>query len=559
MRISRGEHTIPEEEAVPIVGGGIFPNGDNGHHNLEAYTPETLLENGFSVKSITDNDTELWSKMGQLRTRVYVGERQFLTPNCVDSNGCEFDEYDKYSEHFVATDANEDVIGTIRIIHRPEGGKLPCEDIFGIDLPCSREVSRIMADSSIERRLQPLVTLSLLRAAVKVAPKDEDEAYAIIEPGLYRYIDEVIGIKLDKLTEPRHIEEYNSTNFVVAMYPHQMTSQIYERDKKKRPIRGLPEKIAPFFEQHASSAGLGRVALDTVNKPSPEQFDRNLGFISEAEHEHLQSSTVAIAGAGGDGGELAITLAQLGVGKFRIADPEEFEVNNLNRQAGATYETIGQNKAEVIAEMIRDVNPYAEVQVYTEGVTPDNIESFVMGANLVVDETEYTHPELGVMIARTARKHKLPDLVTLNIGFGSYTTSFSPDGKTFESYMGLDEDASLEEVAKQTVSISKWVPHIPSYADINNFTKVAEQEVPTPSVSPGVKLAAGVASVQAIAHLLKDITPQRAGWIDFAPRGKSVDAIDGVHEVKFPRIHFIKTLAVAALRTKLGMNPPAGY
>lgn len=298
---------------------------------------------------------------------------------------------------------------------------------------------------------------------------------------------------------------------------------------------------------------------ERLTRPNPEQFDRNLGFISQRDHEQLQNSVVAIAGAGGDGGELAVTLAQLGVGRFRIADPEVFEINNLNRQTGASHGTLGQNKATVIARMIKDINPFADVQVFTQGITKGNVEEFVSGSNLVIDETEYTQHEIGVMLARTARSHNLPVLMALNVGFGSYTTSFSPTGKTFEAYLGLDPGASLDEIARTTVPLSRWVPHIPSYADINIFQKVADQEVPTPTVSPGVKMAAAEASVQALAHLLKDISPQRAKWINYAPRGKSIDVIDGVANIRFPRAHFAKSIAIATLRTKLGKNPPAGY
>ena len=295
------------------------------------------------------------------------------------------------------------------------------------------------------------------------------------------------------------------------------------------------------------------------NHPNLEQFNRNLGFISQKDHECLQKSVVAIAGAGGDGGELAVTLAQLGVGRFRIADPEVFEIDNLNRQTGASYKTLGQNKATVIAQIIRDINPFADVRVFAQGITFDNVDEFVAGSNLVIDETEYTQHELGVMLARAARYHSLPVLMAMNIGFGSYTTSFSPTGKTFEAYLGLDSTASLDEIARATVPLSRWVPHIPSYADMNIFQKVANRKVPTPTVSPGVKMAAAEASMQALAHLLKDTSPQRSGWIHYAPRGKSIDVIDGVTMIRFPRVHFTKSVAIAMLRTKLGKNPPAGY
>jgi len=523
---------------------------------------EHLIGDGFLVDRVHKEDSDLWLKMGKLRAKVYVHEQKFLPPDVLDENGAEYDEDDDNSDHFVAVSDSNEVIGTVRVVHRGKDNKLPCERFYGLSFPADDpvEVSRVMVDSSVPNKHKSLVSVSLLRAAIKVAPEKEECAYAVVESSMYRYLNDLIGIKCQTIVKSKFVEEYNSENSLVMLQPHRMISQIHERDKSPRALKGLPDKLAPFFEQNASKACLGRVALNAINRPNLEQFDRNLGFISEKEHEHLQKKTVAIAGVGGDGGELAITLAQLGVGRFRLADPERFEVNNLNRQAGANFNNIGRNKAEIISEMILDINPHADVEVFTKGVTTDNVSTFVEGSNLVIDETEFTHHELGVMIAREARKNKLPVLMTLNVGFGAYTTSFSPDSKTtFESYLGLDPKASLEEISKMSVPLSKWVPHIPSYADINNFKKVASQEVPTPSVSTGVKIAAAEASTQALAHLLKDISPQRANWIVYAPEGKSIDMIDGVNKIRNPKIHYIFSLGRAALRTLLGKNPPAGY
>lgn len=290
-----------------------------------------------------------------------------------------------------------------------------------------------------------------------------------------------------------------------------------------------------------------------------EQFNRNLGFINHEEQVHLLDSKVALAGAGGDGGELAITLAQMGVGKFHLADPEVFEVGNLNRQTGASYKTLGLNKAQVIAEQIKDINPQAEVTVFDAGVNEENIQEFIDGSNLVIDETEFTTPEIGVLIAREARHNSVAVLMAMNVGFGAYVTSFAPSGISFEKYLGLDENMPLEQIKEQIVPLYRWVPHMPSYIDTTILNKVAAGDVKTPSVSAGVKMAAADASVQAIAHLLKDISPQRKNWIRYAPHGRSCDAVDGVHEVRYPKLHFVRTLAKAHLRTHLGLNSRAGY
>ena len=520
---------------------------------------ERLYEKGFTTRRVSADDEQLWLKMGKLRALSYVHDKRYLAPEVLDQNGAEYDLFDDQAEHFVALDDKENVIGTIRVIGRGEETPfLSSEEQFGVQLPSdAREISRFITHPDVPARLSPVVSLALMRAALQVTSKSSDTVYAVLEDSLHTYLGGKIGIDLETVADPQWVEKYNTVNHLVSMTPKRITAQIHERDRAPRPPF-LPSRLAPFFQTYASNEGLGHVDFREVAVPSPEQFDRNLGFINELEHTVLSHSTVAIAGAGGDGGELAVTLAQLGVGRFRIADPEVFEVNNLNRQAGASYRTIGLNKAEVIADMIRDINPYAEVEVFPAGINQDNLDDFMAGARLVIDETEYTQHELGVMIARKAREHKLPVLMTLNVGFGAYTTSFTPDGMSFEKYLGLDESMPIEEIAKQEVPLNKWIVHVPSYADISLFAKVDAGTIPTPTVSTGVKMAAADASMQALSHLLKDITPQRAEHIVVAPRGKSIDAIDGVHYVNFPKVHFYKSVAVSALRTRLGLNPRAG-
>ena len=63
-----------------------------------------------------------------------------------------------------------------------------------------------------------------------------------------------------------------------------------------------------------------------------EAFERNLGLISPEEQERLAKTTIAIAGCGGVGGVHAHTLARLGIGGFRLCDPDEFSLANFNRQ-----------------------------------------------------------------------------------------------------------------------------------------------------------------------------------------------------------------------------------
>ena len=68
-----------------------------------------------------------------------------------------------------------------------------------------------------------------------------------------------------------------------------------------------------------------------------------------------------MVGVGGVGSYAAEAVARAGVGKVTLMDGDSVQPSNLNRQLVALTSTIGKNKAEVMAERIRDIDPGTEV------------------------------------------------------------------------------------------------------------------------------------------------------------------------------------------------------
>src|SRR5258705_3199384 len=93
-------------------------------------------------------------------------------------------------------------------------------------------------------------------------------------------------------------------------------------------------------------------------------FDRNIGWLTEWEQQTLRAKRVAIAGMGGVGGFYLTTLARLGIGAFTVADFDHFEIANFNRQIGATIQTLGRPKAEVLGEMAHAINPEIRIRSF---------------------------------------------------------------------------------------------------------------------------------------------------------------------------------------------------
>ena len=77
----------------------------------------------------------------------------------------------------------------------------------------------------------------------------------------------------------------------------------------------------------------------------------------------LAASTVMVLGCGGVGSNCIEALARGGVGHLILVDGDVVASSNINRQAIAFPATVGRRKVEVMAEMIRAINP-----AYPEGM-----------------------------------------------------------------------------------------------------------------------------------------------------------------------------------------------
>ncbi len=290
-------------------------------------------------------------------------------------------------------------------------------------------------------------------------------------------------------------------------------------------------------------------------------YQRNFGFWSEEEQEHISNARIAVAGAGGDGYQLALKLAMAGVSSFCLADLEKFEPENSNRVVGATRGNIKNetNKAEALKNEILGINPDAKIDVFTDGVQPYNVKEFIYGADLILDESELTHLEVGVNLARNARENHIPTLMVMNLGFAALATSFRGEGgKTFEELMGVPKGAPLDEVADIKVDFSRVLAYIPKYGDIRTLLSVQEGH-PLPSIGAGVDAACAIGQAEALKHLSPKGQNHRQEPV-WAPHFAYIDAYNyesGI--IKHPRASYYKGVAIVALRCALGINPLASY
>ena len=198
-----------------------------------------------------------------------------------------------------------------------------------------------------------------------------------------------------------------------------------------------------------------------------EAFERNLGLISPEEQERLAKTTIAIAGCGGVGGVHAHTLARLGIGGFRLCDPDEFSLANFNRQIGATTETIGHAKAAVTERMIRAINPSARVDVLPEAIGEANAAVFLQGVDLVVDGIDFFSLPARRVLYRAARERGVHVLIAAPLGFSGTLQVFGPRGMSFDEYFDLHDGQDVyDQYVNFLIGLAPSALHAP-YTDIS--------------------------------------------------------------------------------------------
>ena len=104
--------------------------------------------------------------------------------------------------------------------------------------------------------------------------------------------------------------------------------------------------------------------------------------------EKLLHAKVLILGAGGLGSPAALYLAAAGVGTIGIADADEVDLSNLQRQIIHTTADIGKAKVQSAKETLQAVNPDVTVKTYHTFVTPENIMELIADYDLIVDATD---------------------------------------------------------------------------------------------------------------------------------------------------------------------------
>lgn len=138
------------------------------------------------------------------------------------------------------------------------------------------------------------------------------------------------------------------------------------------------------------------------------RLDRNRNKLTRAEQAAQRTLRIGVVGLSA-GHVTAHVLAMEGLaGELRLADFDTIALSNLNRIPASVLE-LGVNKAVAAARRIGEIDPYLHVEVLSEGVQADNLDVFLNGLDLVIEECDSL--DMKVLVREAARARRIPVLM----------------------------------------------------------------------------------------------------------------------------------------------------
>ena len=132
----------------------------------------------------------------------------------------------------------------------------------------------------------------------------------------------------------------------------------------------------------------------------------------------LKEAEVCILGLGGLGSNVAVLLARSGIGYLKLIDFDVVEASNLNRQQ-YRISHIGMKKTEAIKTIIKEINPFVEIETLDIKVDRENIYSIVGDIEIVVEAFDRAETKAMILEELLTDKNKIVVSASGMAGLGS--------------------------------------------------------------------------------------------------------------------------------------------
>ena len=148
----------------------------------------------------------------------------------------------------------------------------------------------------------------------------------------------------------------------------------------------------------------------------------------------LCSSKVLVIGCGALGSMVAMELAGAGIGTLGIADYDNIDISNLQRQYFFTTAESGKSKVETLSCRINDLNPEIKVNTYPFIVTTKRAKEIFAEYDFIVDATD--NPDTKRLSGEITLQLGKPCCIGGVRDFEGQVMTFKPSDPRFEDYFG---------------------------------------------------------------------------------------------------------------------------
>ena len=221
-------------------------------------------------------------------------------------------------------------------------------------------------------------------------------------------------------------EELPAGTAAIDAFESALTELFFIRNPRLK--KGMPEaaeSLADFLSSHGIRPvwvhyPWRNVAVRTV--PEELYFElrtaRNRNLITKEEQKNYRNLTVGIAGLSVGSAVLSSLVASGGPKRIKIADPDIIEITNLNRIRACLLDA-GLNKTAVAARNVWELDPFAELYIWENGVGEDTLEDFIGSdprLDIFIDQMDALH--LKFLAREICRAHKIPLVMATDNGDG---------------------------------------------------------------------------------------------------------------------------------------------
>ncbi len=183
---------------------------------------------------------------------------------------------------------------------------------------------------------------------------------------------------------------------------------------KKNIYRGKSNKLFGFWVYYSWNSCLVHFLPEQLHTEIRTSRNRNL--ITKEEQEKYYNATVAIAGLSVGNSSAATLLYTGGPKNLRLADHDTLDASNVNR-IRTSFTKIGQEKVDILAHEIYEVNPFSDLKLFKEGLNTKNLKNFLLKpkqVDVLVEEMDNLY--LKIQIRLLARQYKIPVVMATDNG-----------------------------------------------------------------------------------------------------------------------------------------------